>query len=525
VQRFKQIFPFLIALLLGLHIVPILITGHDLRYFPGDLGDARFNNYILEHCHQFFSGNIASLWDAPFMFPEDNVITYSDNLVGAAPFYSMFRVFGCDRETAFQLWYILMSALSFTATYFFLRSLFKNNYAAIAGAMVFAFSLALQSQVAHAQTFPRFAIPLALWMGVLYMRKLDPKYFFAAVFFVVYEIWCGIYLGFMLSVPVGILLMITFFFNRDEYKLKIRDRKWLTGMTTAVVSNILLLLPLMIPYMDRARNMGLHAYDEILQSLPTLRSFFFSKPGSILWDGLSHTGDKYPAPWDHQVFPGAIAMISLIVMMFFVLRTFLKRKFSAEGIDKQLIVISIVALLTFLLFIRFQGFSFYMIIYKLPGFGSMRALQRIINIELIFFAIATAYMFSLLKNKSIKMQTVFFVLFLALFVVDNYTFENSVYRMEKSRSQELVNGLKEKMKDIPEGSVISYEPDTLESSAIDYQINAMLASQSLKLKCINGYSSTSPKGYGDYWWNPNENTRMTWLREKNDTTMKVFVVR
>jgi hypothetical protein len=97
--------------------------------------------------------------------------------------------------------------------------------------------------------------------------------------------------------------------------------------------------------------------------------------------------------------------------------------------------------------------------------------------------------------------------------------------MEKSRSQELVNGLKEKMKDIPEGSVISYEPDTLESSAIDYQINAMLASQSLKLKCINGYSSTSPKGYGDYWWNPNENTRMTWLREKNDTTMKVFVIR
>ena len=96
------------AFLIGVIVVlwfTLNITGVNLEYFPGDEGDARFNTYILEHGHQFLSGNQDALWEAPFMYPEASVISYSDNLIGSAPVYSFFRMLNFDRETSFQLWF------------------------------------------------------------------------------------------------------------------------------------------------------------------------------------------------------------------------------------------------------------------------------------------------------------------------------------------------------------------------------------------------------------------------------------
>jgi len=96
-----QSWPYLLGLILGLYFIVLNVTGINFEYFPGDLGDGRFNIYILEHAHQYFSGNLDSFWNAPFMYPEKEIITFSDNLLGTAPIYSIFRVFGADIFTAF----------------------------------------------------------------------------------------------------------------------------------------------------------------------------------------------------------------------------------------------------------------------------------------------------------------------------------------------------------------------------------------------------------------------------------------
>ena len=62
-----------------------------------------------------------------------------------------------------------------------------------------------------------------------------------------------------------------------------------------------------------------------------------------------------------------------------------------------------------------------------------------------------------------------------------------------------VDPLVEKMKDIPEGSLVSYEPDTITLNFGIYQIDGMLAAQSCNLVSINGYTMTSPKGYAWFW--------------------------
>ncbi len=518
--------PFLIGLFAGIYFVTITLTGSTLTYLPGDLGDTRFNNYLLEHAHLFFTGQVNSFWDAPFMYPEQNVISYSDNLLGTAPFYSVFRILGSDRESSFQFWFICMSVLNYTSCYFFLLYIVKNHYSAAIGAMVFAFSIALQSQMAHAQTFPRFAIPITFWLGLLYLKELKPTYFFGMLFFLVYEIYCGIYLGFMLSVPVAIFLLSSVYFKWELYKKNVKSKVWLGKITAAVALNVAILMPLMIPYLERSKQIGVYPYEKIKEGLPTILSFFFSHDGSFCWGFLSKTGLEYPAFWDHQIFPGGIATLSMVAFIGIVTSKLLnKNLLKTFEINNTCILLCIISVFTFLFFMRFQNFSFYKIIHYFPGFGAMRALQRIITIELLFYAVAVSFVFNFLFRKENKLAFVYFVLFTGIVIADNYIEAGATHRHEKADSQQRVHQLTAKMSAIKPGSIISYEPDTIESDIIHYQLDAMLASQSLKLKCLNGYSATSPYGFSYYWVAPNEETRRIWLKTKEFSEREVLVVR
>jgi hypothetical protein len=456
------------------------------------------------------------------MYPAPNVITYSDNLLGSAPFYSIFRFLGFDRETSFQWWFVVMFILNYSCCYFFLNWCFKNKYAAVLGAMVFAFSMALQSQMTHAQTFPRYPIPLAFLMCLLFMRDLKPIYFFFALFFVVYQFYCGIYLGFLLSVPIALLLIFIYMHKRDIFLQKFKSKKWSRMIIASVILNIIIFLPLMIPYITNG--MGHNSYGSIVSTIPTIKSYFFSQGGSLFWNFLNATCNKYTAWWDHQIFPGGIAMICILIFSFFIIAKIInKNSFGKISIDYSLIILFITGLITFLLFLRFQNFSFYKIVKNLPGFGSMRSITRIINIELIFFAIATAFVFSILLKKQNIFSVLIFIFLAGFLIADNYYKEGTSYRTEKAVSQKRVDNLIAKMKNIPKGSIVSYEPDQYDDAG-KCQIDAMLASQTLNLKTVNGYSGNSPAAYSPFWFQLNRKAREDWFKSIEFKPDTVYVV-
>jgi len=517
-------FPFLLGVTLVICFFLLPILGSDLSYFPGHMGDGRLVTYILEHAYNFFIGKEPSLWNAPFMHPEPNIITYSENLVGSAPFYSVFRLLGADRETSFQLWFVVMYLLNYACAYFFLNWQFKNKYAAVLGGLVFACSMAIQSQMTHAQTFPRYAIPLAFWMAMLFMKNLKPAYFFGAVFMVVYQFYCSLYLGFFLVIPITLFLLFTLINKRELFTELVKNMKWLSFMIVSMVANVLIILPLILPYIERSKTVEANLYENIISTVPTLRSFFYSQDGSLLWSGLSEVGLKYPDSWDHQIFSGGIATLSLFVFSVFIgLCIFKKKMVKKAKITPETIVLFLTMGLTFLLFIRYQGYSFYRILYALPGFDSLGSMTRIINIELLFFAFATAFIANVIFNRYKKIALPLFLLFSVLFVVDNYFKEGKSYRTKKELSQEQVNSLIEKMKKIPEGSIVSYEPE-FDGSPTSYQIDAMLAGQSLGLKMINGYTSTSPHGYSSYWREMSSDAREKWLKINGLKSNDVFII-
>jgi hypothetical protein len=520
-----SIWPFVICLSAGIYFISLNVTGYSFTHYPGDLGDGRLNNYFLEHAHKYLTGQIGSFWDAPFMYPEEKVLSYSDNLIGSAPFYSIFRLNGFDRETSYQLWFITMAALAFICCYYLLILLFKDIYAAAIGAFIFAFSMALQSQITHAQTFPRFPIPMAFAMFIIFTRNFRPVFFFLSLMMVVYQLYCGIYLGLMLIIPMLIFIILFCICEWKNMIAHFRKHTWLFKIILALVINMLLLLPLVLPYIARSKMVGMNDYQYVLPTVPTPVSHFYSQPGSLLWDFLSGAGKNMPAFWDHQIFAGGFATLSFICAVFLLILGFTRKEKSALVKSNPFLIIFILTgLISLALFIRFESFSLYRIAQALPGFGSMRSLTRIINIELVFFAASAALIVHLLLQKMKKARFAGFIILAMTVLADNYFKPGMSYSSEKKISQSRVNLLIEKMKDIPENSVVSYEPDNGNSDFVAYQIDAMLAAQSLNLVTVNGYTATSPGEYTPYWMNLDSLSRESWFKAKNLKINKLYVI-
>jgi hypothetical protein len=150
-----------IIFILGLWLVVIRPFGSSWVLVPGNLGDARLNNYILEHFFRWVSGLEADYWNAPFFFPYKNVLAFSDNLLGSAFLYAVFRWIGYDRETSFQIWYVIGFCVNYTAASYVLTRLRFNPIAITLGAFFFTFGLPMLAQEGHAQLIYRFSIPLA----------------------------------------------------------------------------------------------------------------------------------------------------------------------------------------------------------------------------------------------------------------------------------------------------------------------------------------------------------------------------
>lgn len=517
-------FLFTTALAGGIYFSGLNVTGTHFVFFPGDLIDGRFNNYILEHGYQYLIGRVPEYWNAPFMFPEKEVVSYSDNLLGTVPLYALFRAFGAAPATAFQFWYLLVLALNYTCAFLFLRKLLKNNAAAVCGAMIFAFSMALQSQMGHAQTYPRFATPLAFLGLICFFDSRKPWHFFMALLAMVYQLYCGIYLGLLSAIPFALALLHSAVYNWNEYKAQCRQKKWLVRMVAFTITALLLLLPLMIPYLKRAGQTGFYPYETISGSIPTFKSYFFSWKGSLLWDSFSETCIKYPAFWDHEIFTGGFATLGLLALLVSGIPALFSKQFSSWFSLPHLRMFVFAGFITFFLFLRFGDFSLYRAVHILPGYGSMRALQRIVNIELLFFAGIVAWVISNLFKDGKLLSYMACLVLVVMILFDNHVPSDFIHRREKVMSQQRIDALIEKMKDIPKDAVVSYEPDTLESAPMDYQLDAMLAAQTLGLKTLNGYSATSPDGYNTYWVNPGPESRNIWLETKKMTGMKVAVV-
>jgi hypothetical protein len=525
----KEILFFTLTFAVGFIAMTMPYFGMDFGSLPGDLGDTRFNIYILEHAKQYIDGNVENgYWNANFMYPEPEVISLSDNLLGSAPFYIVLRWLGLDIFSSFQWWLVILTFLNFGSAYLLFRYIFKNRNGALLGAFIFAFSVSLASQMNHAQVVPRFAIPLTILFLLRWVHNQKNIDFGMAVTLLVYQFYCGIYLGFMAVIPFAVILVAGIIYQFRPIISAIIRVKNIAFYLVVIAVNGLLIYKLFAPYMRRAQILEqigeiIDFPGHIFYTLPSPLSYLSASPSAMIHGWLSKTTIHYPAYWDHWIFPGWISLLSFIVISLLLTGSFFSRsRFLKWSYTQQVFVLA--GVVCCLVFLRFDGFSLYYYLQKVPGYTAMRSLTRIININLLFFGGAFALVIHMLSKRFPKHQLLIFLLGFTLLFIDNFNKPSQLFTIEKAHMRERHQKLVDKMQHLEAGTIISYEPKELNGNSIDYQIDAMLAAQELNLKSINGYSARAAHMFYMYWDAPNKENLEFWISRFDDLHLEDITV-
>ncbi len=519
VTYFKQYWYALVLLVIGLHSFFFQYYGYDLKYMIGDMGDARFIASIVEYNYQWLIGNYDKYWDGFFMYGDKEVISYSDNLLGSLPLYALIRCTGIHFLTAFQLLILLFHVLNFSCAHFFFKKTTQNKYAAATGAFIFAFSIMLMGVYNYPQFVFRFCIPLFFYFFQRYLTSKKSKDLFWSIFFLVFQFYLGVYIGYFLLFFAFIYFVSYFIFTEPRPSF-VQLKNQVAQLIVGFVVFLLGLMPIMYFYYKRKLSNGYYtSYDEVLETVPHISSYLKSFPDSFSWQIIQNTSINSKYGWFHFLFPGGLVFIAIVFSIYLVIKKN----------NKTLYLILLSTLLLFLvLTTEYNKVTLYKYMFDfVPGFKAIRVVSRIVIVAIFFGAwlvsLNLTYVFTNLKKKS---YVVIFMLPLILFL-DNYVSPKSVNVTQKQITINKIIAIKAKLKKHPNYKnyrVFAYIPYKVNDPS-KIQIDAMLAAVYLKMKTINGYSSSCSGKFGLVWSKCDSESVSNWCKDANINIESILVIR
>jgi hypothetical protein len=516
---FQYIFA-LSVLMFGLHFFAYGMIGYDYAYLPGDLGDTRLNNYFLEHGYKSLFLNQVVLWDAPFMYPQKNVLALSDNLLGTMPIYAFWRWIGADRETALQLWYIGLFVLNFLGCFWMSVKLDNKIYISALVAYVYAFALPVIAQANHIQLMPRFIFPIIFYHLVKFLSTFQLKYFLFLLLCITYQIYCGIYLGFLsiYCIIVFILVMVI------QQKLYLAFFNFIKAhhykVILIIIINFGLLYPLMVHYVAAKNLVGMRSYDFIVDGMPRFSSYLYAYTSNYVWSFLTHTGSYLSLNWEHFLFPGGSVLFCLGLILS---ARFLNKTSYYNSLYLNIAyTIIIVVFTTTVIYKDFSVFEFTRNV--LPGFSAMKGITRIIFPLLLLFSLCLVPFFNFIeKNKSHLLLISIFSIFI---LSEQLVQEGAFLRIKKSIIYNRQNALLNKIDNLAlsKNSVLAYMPLQFDNAEA-IQADAMMVAQLLNIKTVNGYSSSAPPGFSPFWSKPDSVNLQLWFNSKNANNENIIEIK
>lgn len=477
--------------------------GYGLRaidYFsavPGDLGDARFNSVILEHLFRWVTGKENSLWSPAFFYPFEGVLAFSDNHFGSAASYILLRLFGLNREIAFDGWFLIGNCLNFFAAYIAIRRLGLSGFGSAAGAFVFAFSLAVLPKEGHAQLTYRFAIPFA-YIALLELVTTKRLYIlWRVIFWTTIQFYCSIYLGVFLVFLLTATLIAARLLDRGieffrgfihSFRNEKTSSLMFAGMTIVLAVTALLWLLYKYHAVDADYRPGSWRFDQIPQMLPRISSYLLADQ-SALYERSGRWIHDIPMRHEHQMFFGAGIWI---LGIFGAMTAWRGHMHQALG--------KVAILAFFMLFVvtlNVQGHSLYSLIAPLPGISQIRAVSRIVLVMMfpvsILVAIGSEQLLRKLGNTiGIKeIAVALSIIFILSIEIISYQPRNAPVSLWIERQ----TTLREKLpKQLPDNAILFVSQNNSEPFYLS-ELDAMMLAQDKGIPTLNGYSGSFPPGY------------------------------
>lgn len=474
------------------------VFGTTFSEVPGDLGDARLNNYILEHGYKYLTGQAPSYWNAGFFYPHPRVIAYADNLLGALAFYVPYRYLALDRETAFQAWIVTGYFLNFAAMAFVLLRAKVSPWAAALGAAVFAFSPLQTLHLNHAQLLYRAPVPLAWHFFNRFLDRPRAAPLAAGLVFVIWQIYISLYIGYFLVLILAVCIVAALF-EKSGFLSYLRSAplRQRLGHAGLIAGAALTLLPVWREY--SSPNVQRNPLTEVLDLLPRPAGYLIGSRDRLMERILgADLKVQSQFPWEHALFVGIIPWVAMLLFTSRVIR----RQTANSGNGKR-IVLSFWGV--FALTLSVCGVSLYrFVVEAAPALTGIRGVTRVALILLLPFSLAVGYEFDALLRKVSKSAAGVWVAVAILLVWGTALWDSGVRCVTtgKAHAQERVDRIKKSIHSPNPAPVLSRDGPILaayhtNSSEPDYaiQIDAMIAAQDLNLVTLNGHTRYAPPGF------------------------------
>lgn len=480
---------------------PFGTLGH-LTLMPGNVGDARLNNYFLENIYLFFSAGSTSLWNPPFFYPFPYVLGFSDNLFGAAPVYAIARWISGEPDTAFQVWFLFAYLANFVSARYALKRLAISDLGASLGALIFTFALPVTAHAGHAQLHYRFGLPLALAFFANFLVEKRWRLLLAACAWTTWQFYCGIYIGFftvlLLAAQSVVYLLIqltsakgvsaaTWSSFRQSWTAQGGWNRVAFFLGMLVLAGLLLVL--FYPYLRVSRMYeAKRTWDEISTMLPRPQSYFLAD-ASRLWASPNSTVfSGIPMRHEHQMFVGMVPLLLALCGLVVGLRSTERQRVLLLGGS---LLVAIAATL------YIGGYSLWYLFHKLPLASAIRAMSRFDLAILFPVAYLAALAIDWLRARIGGKSLILFVLFpLVVFEFSSTNIDVSsktVWRQRLSQADARIQQLLSKDAIL----FMSQRSDSFSSDELD----AMWVALRRGVKTLNGYSGGLPPGfaveYGD----------------------------
>jgi len=463
---------------------PTLLSGFSR--LQTDIGDPRLNNYLLEHAWLWITGRLTHpFWDPTFYFPARNVLAYGDVLLGAAPIYWVWRVFGAMPDTAYQLWSMSIAALNFVAFNWLLRRDFGvGRLAAVAGAYVFAFGGPRLAQLAHIQLFPQFFTVLlvhALIRIFAEERCERPARMWALAFgSLTLQLYAGYYLGWFAAFGVLLALGAAVASSSGRARLRAIARRDRTPILVSASASMVALLPMGFHYVQAGREVGLRGFGSAISMLPRLPSWLTGDAGSWFYRWTLDVPPFSRLPMRHE--HGLTFGILTLVVALFGLRSSWRNPIVR--------VLGVVGLLAAVLASWFPGGMTLWggVFWIVPGARALRAVTRIVLLIAIPISVGVAYGISRLQEA--RGPVLAGLLALACGLEQLHTTPSYDKLEVRARVARLVGQVR------PDCEAFLVTPHRREPVQIDwFQLDAMWASLQNGVPTLNGYSGNGPPGW------------------------------
>ncbi|MCR5097697.1 MAG: glycosyltransferase family 39 protein [Lachnospiraceae bacterium] len=450
----------------------------------GDDVDGRLNTFFSAHWYEWIMGR-EGLTDMYHMFfPADNVLSYSDMMLGFGILCLPFRLFGMSEFLAFKWVVILGHIIGSLALYYYMRECMDAaEMPSLLSVVAFSFSNQFITASYHTQLYAVSFFPLVMVFFHKYLTKKRRLIYliltglsFCMIFYT------SFYIGFFAGTCFGIFVLVSavVYGVKDirEYTSHVADffyarwKDWLIALILSAAA----MIPFVKVYLPTMNKTGGKEYDQVIYTTYDIRQLIFT-----WWDNESEGGFSF----------AAVGIAAFFIMLLLIC---MKKK-----ISPLLLSCVLTLFLAIIPCLHFGEHTLWYVVYEMvPAASAIRAIFRMFFVLSLPFSI----ILGLMTDELFERQWLPAVLCVLIFAE---TFSPAGVKSEWSASSQ--NAVVREASGMPMDCEVFYLYDPVKSEDEDGselarwgrqirgQLDAVEIAHFYGVRTVNGYSGNVPEGW------------------------------